>query len=499
MTKRLIIILAIAFMIGLSLSAYAEVQNVKVSGDLLMRAINRSNFTLNENNNKYSANGLTSQVRVRVDADLTDNVSTTIRLLNEKSWGDELNPMDAVLSDEDTLLGTDSSPYADSTWLGQDDMTIDLAYVTLKEFLYSPLTLTIGRQELKFGNGLIIGDVDTNMLSNSVAIPLDLSLKKSFDAIRATLDYTPWVVDLVYSKIAEHDIWWATNLLGGPSGNRENNDTDLWGMNASLDTTNALGFEGRLDLYYWLRINKYANVEYSSTLDKDQCNTIGGLLSGKILKNLTGNIEYAYQFGTLTLDPTGTNDDNADRRAFAIQAGLKYAIDTEKHKAKEPVIGVSYSYLSGDNRDNNRATQWDPMFEDQTPNAITNALFPNTGTQNINLMGSMKPTEDTSLAVNLGYYWLAGKPTSDSGVIPAIYGSSPSNAWSMFDNNGGKRALGMALDLTGTYDYTEDVQFGLTYGMFTPGSALKNAEGGNHPDGYKGTANQFMGSMKVTF
>jgi hypothetical protein len=479
-------------MLGLSLAAYAEVQNVKVSGDLLMRAIGRNNFTLNTDNNKYSARGITAQARLRVDADLTDNVSTTIRLLSERSWGDEYNPMDEVMSDG---YEVDGFMYSDSG----SSMDIDLAYVTLKEFLYSPLTLTIGRQELRFGNALIIGDVDTNMLSNSYAIPLDLSLKKSFDAIRATLDYKPWTIDLVYSKIAEHDTWWAQNLVGGPSGEAENNDTDLWGINASLDTTNVLGFEGTLDLYYWLRLNKL-NWAQDTDASKDECNTVGGLLSGKILKNLTGSLEYAYQFGKLTYDPTGLNDDNAQRRAFAAQASLKYLIETQNadFNAKSPAVGISYSYLSGDNREDTRAKMWDPMFEDQTPNNIFNALFPNTGTQNINLMGSMKPTEDTTLAINVGMYWLSVKPKNGA-FIPAIYGSSPppEDAWTIEPNK--DTSLGTALDLTATYDYTEDVQFGLTFGMFAAGEVLKDSHFGNHPDGYEGTATQLIGSMKVTF
>jgi hypothetical protein len=37
MSRRLIVIVALAFVVGLSVAAYAEVQNVKVSGDLTMK------------------------------------------------------------------------------------------------------------------------------------------------------------------------------------------------------------------------------------------------------------------------------------------------------------------------------------------------------------------------------------------------------------------------------------------------------------------------------
>ena len=183
MSKRLIFVLAIAFALSFSVAAYAETQNLKVSGDLLIRAIDREGFSLLDD--AYEASGITSTTRVRIDADLTDNVSTTVRLLNERSWTAETN--------EDT------------------DIDLDLAYVMMKEFLYSPLTLTVGRQELRFGNAMIIGDVDSNLMSASLNVPPDLSARKAFDAIRATLDYDPLVVDVIMSKIDENEVtvWFA--------------------------------------------------------------------------------------------------------------------------------------------------------------------------------------------------------------------------------------------------------------------------------------------------
>jgi hypothetical protein len=54
----------------------------------------------------------------------------------------------------------------------------------------------------------------------------------------------------------------------------------------------------------------------------------------------------------------------------------------------------------------------------------------------------------------------------------------------------GKRHLGDALDLTVTYDYTEDVQLALTGGWFKPGQAISVKEK---------DATQLIGSMKVAF
>ena len=87
MSKRLIVVLALALVAGLTIAAYAEVQNVKVSGDLLIQGVSRKNIQLRGNDQNHirtlqnveygpSISGLLSAVRVRIDADLTDNVST---------------------------------------------------------------------------------------------------------------------------------------------------------------------------------------------------------------------------------------------------------------------------------------------------------------------------------------------------------------------------------------------------------------------------------------
>lgn len=91
MGKRLTVLLALALIVGLIFgAAYAEVQNVKVSGDIIASGVARSHFGLS-----YKTTGdksalkqtfLMSKLRVRVDADLTDNVMATVRLINERIW-----------------------------------------------------------------------------------------------------------------------------------------------------------------------------------------------------------------------------------------------------------------------------------------------------------------------------------------------------------------------------------------------------------------------------
>lgn len=441
MRKNWIIVLALALMVGMACASYAEVQDVKVGGDLAVKGIARNNFDLSNGSagdkRDDDASFLLSQARVRIDANLTDNVSATVRLLNERVWGVE-----------DTA---------------NTEIDVDLAYVVLKEFLYanSPVTLTVGRQELSFGNGLIIGDVDTNR--DSVLAPsyaYDLSLRKAFDAIRATLNYDPLVVDLVFAKVDE-----GSDLV-------RNDDTDLYGVNARY----ALSDKQSAELYYFSKVD--------SSKDKtDKVNVIGGMLSGELIDRVTGSLEYAYQFGKKR-DSDISGIINAKRRAWALQAMLNYSLPVAEKLL--PNLGLSYTYLSGDkDLDGGKYKAWDPMFENQTPNSITNALFSNTNVQVVTVSGSIKPVEDLTLKAVYGMYRLAQKIDPAAGGISGPY--SPSTGYATTS----KKCLGNALDLIATYDYTEDVQLGLSLGWFKPGKAFTKD--------YRHDATEVIGSMKVSF
>lgn len=436
MSKRLIIILALAFVVGISFAAYAEVQNVKVSGDLVVQGVARNNFNLSQaagNKGDDQANYFLSQVRVKVDADLTDNVMATVRLINERMWGQE-------------------DIYSD-----RSELNLDLAYVTLKEFLYSPLTLTVGRQELKLGNALIVGNRynAASYAFTSAGLPsgaYDLTERKAFDAIKAVLNYDPLVIEGFMAKITE-----GTTTL--------NDDKNLWAVNASYAINKKSSIQG------------YLIVQTDSASDKTDKIYIPGILySASPIENLSLSLEGALQKGSEYVSATL----DRKRSAYAIQGTANYVFAKKK---MTPGLTLGYTYLSGDKNESATRTKekaWNWMYEDQIPNNITNALLYATNCQVINVGGSIKPMEDVTLSAKYGNYRLAEKASS----VTMLTGSS-------YTLISGKKDIGNALDLTGTYDYTEDVQLGLTWGLFAPGKAFDKADRNN--------ATQLIGSMKVTF
>ena len=468
MSKRLILVLAVLLGIGLCGTTYAAVQNVKVSGDISLSGVMRNHLTLKDSAGvtdfSESINALLSQVRVRVDADLTDNVSTTVRLLNERVWGDE--------ADADTYTAKSNNT----------NISLDLAYVTLKEFLYSPLTLTLGRQELRFGNGLIVGDPDTNgiadgHLTSARYLPNsldDLSMRKAFDAIRATLDYKPLVVDLVYSKIDENHV-------------NTNNDVNLYGVNAGYEVNKDLNTEA----YYFQKTRDVgAGPAVSSKSENTRVIGLRGVYTG--IENMLLGLEGAYQFGNHITSAALYPDDtvrlagsSSKVDAYAIQSIMQYAFPKVKY---EPIARFAYTYLSGDKylsaKDNYKG--WNPMFEDQAGGTLFNKILGYSNAQLFNLCGIVKPMEDVT--AKLDYYYIRlNQPYSALATAVRLSGVPTDPAYKMK----GAHSLGQEVDLLLTYDYTEDVQFALNTGAFIPGEAFSHEN--------DATATQVIGSMKVTF
>jgi hypothetical protein len=434
MSRRLIVVLAFAFIVGLTVGAYAEVQNVKLSGDLGISAVARNQFDFRRGESGDSVNDaesfFMSQARIRVDADLTDNVGVTLRLINERNW--------------------------DAESVQSSDIDLDLAFVTLKEFLYSPLSVKLGRQEIRIGNGLIVGSANTYAAATVNGVPTDLSVRKAFDGIRAMLNYDPLMIDVFYVKIDE-------------TTSKRNDNTDLYGINASYAFSKKV--TGNMYLF------KHTD---STTDQSEDIYTIGTLIQAAPVQDLATALEFAYQTGR------SASALEKKKRAFAMEAILGYTFSKVKFT---PNVTATYLYLSGDSKPGDRVDKsWDSMYYDHFANNIAFAVLPFTNVTVLNLKGSVKPMEDLTLGLSYGYYRFNNKLNGTAMASNKRDGGGNQYVYVM---SSGKKGLGTEIDLSAAYDYTEDVQLGLTYGCFMPSSAF--AERNRNP------ANQLIGSMKVTF
>jgi len=515
LSALLCLVAAISFVVT---QAFAAVQNVKVSGDIGVSAVSRNNLDLDKTRSLHVVDDTDSRndkqddflsiTRVKVDADLTDNVSTSVRLINERNWN--RNAVSAAAADigANRNIGLNTTDEAEN----DNDIDIDLASVTLREFLYSPLTLTVGRQELRFGNGWIIGDPDTNGLAlESDLSEGDLSMRKAFDAIRAKLDYNPLVLDLIYAKVVENN----TSL---------NDDTTLYGINAAYElnpettiegfyfakkrsiTDSAAGTStGATNVDNGLPTNFDAITAVGATGVKqkdDVVNTVGVRAVNKSVKNLTLDGQVAYQFGTYNpkLDPnarfiSATNKAlTTQRSAWGAEVVAVYDLK-DVIATWEPSLTGAYVFLSGANRDRTGEQTykgWDSMFEDQTFGHLINAVL---GFSNTHLLGvSLKAKPATDVTAKLDYVtgWFVKKFVE--GRQANLSGVSGAQQFTMSN----KANYAHELDATVLYDYTEDVQFSLLGGILFGTDAINGNES-VYPYRQQANAVELIGSMKVVF
>src|SRR3989338_4739983 len=225
MKKRLILaVLAVASAFFAAAPAFASVQNVKVSCEIDNTWLVRDQFDLGTRSagENYYQNLIFTQTHLHADADLTDNVGATIGLINERAWGDDV----------------------DAT----NDMDIHLAYVTLREMLYSPLTVIIGRQAFAYGNSFVMDATGTN---NNVAsgglngVAEDFTQRTKLDTVRLVFDYNPLTVDVVAAKSSQ-------GTLTGQ--NPQDDDIDLFGTNANWQIGD--GWNSVVEGYFWAKIDQ---------------------------------------------------------------------------------------------------------------------------------------------------------------------------------------------------------------------------------------------------
>ncbi|HLD41139.1 MAG TPA: alginate export family protein, partial [Candidatus Omnitrophota bacterium] len=350
-------------------------------------------------------------------------------------------------------------------------------------------------------NGWIIGDPDTNGIAlDSALAEGDLSARKAFDAIRARFDYNPLILDIIYAKVAENN----TTL---------NDDTTLTGINAGYElsaNTNIEGFffskiRGVTGTNGVIAVDTAATTSFDTVKQSaDVVNTIGTRVVNKSIKNLALDAQVAYQFGTYNpkLDPNArfiSATDKAEtspRSAWGAEVVATYDLkDVAAISKYEPTLTGVYVYLSGDSRDktgNKAYTGWDGMFENQSFGHIINAImgFSNTHLAGLSLKG--KPATDLTAKVDYISGWFAKRYPEGRAAI--LSGVSTARQFTMGKNP----YFGHELDVTLTYDYTEDVQMSLLGGIFMPSKAI-NERSANDPFRQRANAAELIGSMKVTF
>jgi hypothetical protein len=340
-------------------------------------------------------------------------------------------------------------------------VTLDLAYVKLADMFTPGLDLTVGRQNLKIGQGFIVGNVNTwEWYSYNLLAP-DLSLQTAFDAIK--VDYksaaAPLSVQAFMAKFSEN----------AGAFEKYDNDDNLYGLSVLYAPEN------------W-SIEPYIVNDYNyNPGDTWNISTVGirGTLDVPSIKGLSFKAEYARQFGK------DNNYDDLDGWAGYIGGTYQF------QSPAKPYITAQYTMYSGQSASSSNHDAFYLEAPSDLADNIGLIAYADLMYAWINSNGFLNGLEDGCglKAAKIGFGF---QPTDQLGVSLNWFNLAAAESQGAVSD-----AIGNEFDLSFKYAYSEDVSLGLDLGVFSRGDYLKS----NPPNEISATDNPWeaLASMKVAF
>lgn len=336
---------------------------------------------------------------------------------------------------------------------GPESDTIDLhqGYFTLGNLDDFPLSLKVGRQELKYGDERLIGASDWN------------NIGRAFDA----------------AKLRWQNEWLGVDFFTGMPVVPRDGQFDLpnnqdWLSGAYATVTKIP--KTILDVYFLARnasrtaINFFSDPQFPQPTARDVY-TVGGRLASKPgeLANWDYTVEGAYQFGDFAATATSARL-TQDAFMFTALGGYTFADWCAK-----PRLGVEFDYASGDDNPNDGTHgTFDTLYP--TPHKFFGSmdLFSLQNIQNLGVNLTLKPTSRVSVALMGNAFWLAdtgdyfynaaGVPRSTGG-----YGIHP----------GYNPFVGTQFSAIAGYAVTKFAQIEAGYGHFFSGDYISQSQAAN--------------------
>ena len=428
--KKLWLVVALVAWVGLAVNTFADVQNIRLSGDIRIRGYYLVNAGEDSGGDqvKGGASFISQRTRVSVEADLEDHVLVVVTLKAEGLWGaDNATSDSSGAGTEDGVSGK-----INRLW----EVGITEAYVQFNELFYTAATLKLGRQYLHYGRGLIISSVEQEY---------------NYDAARLVLDYYPLTIDLVGAELVN-------NQAFDPTGSHLGS-IDLLFLNARYELSDSAIKD--VEAYFgWIAQGSSGPIASSRVVPSVGAASpwIIGLRSDmNLTEGLQTWVEGAYEHGADgTAEAEGVS-------ALIANVGGRYTL---KNATWSPVLNANYIYASGGGKD--ARAQFRPWFD--YADGYNGYLFaPALSNIHIfNLGASVKPYENTTLSLQ-GYYYLKVDKDSLAGSNENVdfggFGPTP---------QANSRELGWEIDSILGYDYSKDVRVQFVYGAFIPEGAFHN-------------------------
>ncbi len=354
--KKAWLVVALVALGGLAANTFADVQNIRLSGDTRLRG-----YYLNNAGDNAADDGFIAQrTRVSVEADLEDHVLVVATMSAENLWGgggSGANLSGVTVSDEIGLVE---------------------GYVQMNEVFYSAATLKLGRQYLHYGHGLIISSVEQEY---------------NYDAARLVMDYYPLTIDVVASKLV------SGSGFGAPFGTPR--DVNMFFVNARYEMSDSLikNIEGYLG---------YQAVSGSGFFAPPSPLIVGIRSDMNLTEGLNTYAEVAYEFGDQ--GGFGVNEISA----WLMNVGGKYTINDAK---SSPTVNASWTYASGGaGGSGHNFVPWFDYVDGYNGYLFAPFL---SNIHIFNLGAAFKTAENTTLSIQ-GYYYLKADSDGGAGSNGAI-------------------------------------------------------------------------------
>ncbi|GEM_PF-627332 len=471
--KRLTLVAVMVAILAAVAPSYAEVQHVRLSGELRLRAYwtkNLSNLgrqdeddddddTTNENDTYVN-----QRTRVTIESDVDDNIMVVVTFQAQNDWGGSKPARTGFFGSEEFSQYNVSQP-------GSKVQLVE-ALVRFQEAFWSPLTVTLGRQGLHFGNGLMFSNNDR---------------EQRFDAARLEWDQADngFKVDFVFAKLVSR-----TDGIGmGPPGAGANNnhrDSDLYFLNIRWEPKD-IKFIQNLEAYVGYRSSFFGPNAFPFVDQDTHVWTIGfrgdatPLPDNDKAKSWKVWWEFAFQSGS---DNGGSSSgfpfgsDNLN--GWLIDLGTSYVLENMDWK---PVIWAGYTVASGHRTGEDPANRhFVPWFDYNTRGGfVMSPILSNIQIWSFGAMAS--PNDKWAFAASV-YRYIQDRVdfgTGNSGAFGMGFHGNPftDNGGLAAVTNGEQRSLGWEFNLSAGYKYSKDVSTSVSLGWFAPGSAFEYDFGGS--------------------
>ncbi len=343
------------------------------------------------------------RTRLNVKADFTDEVTAFIELDSYDIWGEDFRS-------QNYLTGVDTRAAS------VDDVEVYQAYIEAREMWGTPLRLRVGRQEITLGSGWLVGTNDKRYYYTGL----------SWDAIRMSYVTDVVSVDAIAAKLVE-----SMSDFG-------ENDVDFYSIYGSYT-----GLEDIVIDAYWMYLRDDATA-----LESD-LHTLGLRGAGKV-GAFDFEAEAIYQLGNAEDTGWWFFGTDYDYNNWGVNLELGYTFDV----SWQPRVYAGFAYLGGQDFEKN----W---FEKDEYDFALNRLFSNweysdfidntmlTNAFIYRLGVGVQPTEAVKLALEGLYYELDEEVRTGWWLCSEEYDK-----------------LGWELQLTGAYNYSEDLVFRAGYSHF---------------------------------